>query len=419
MTRTAQLSLLAGSLLSVGVALGAEPDDSHRAYAAELKADADARTSELSSRGFSLDDEGESSVKLGGWSQFRYLMNWRRNPENLANGTHDSGFTNGFETARTRLLATGNVMVKDLTFKIEGEFNRGDGDFRLLDAWGRYKFENGVYTTWGQFKPPLLREELVSDIYQLGMGRSTVNEIFSLKRSQGVMIGYQNESWNLRASVNDGANALNTSYVSPVEADFAVTGRIEYKGAGDWKQLDDFTGWRAQSLVWLLGGAVHYQHNGNTASTGTPAQQADILYTVDATIEGSGWTAYGAFVGRNQNPDTDSDSFNDFGVLAQGGYMFTEKLDVFLRWDAVMADGDRTNTDNDWFNTLSLGSNYYLFPRSHAAKFTVELDWFVEQTQKNSLVNAFANSSSSDLIAIRPSDRDDQFALKFQFQLVF
>lgn len=417
MSRTMRLSFVAGSLVSVLGAFAADPD-TQRAYAAELKADADARTSQLASEGLLIAQEGDTSIKLGGWSQFRYLMNWRRDPENLADGTHQSGFTNGFETARTRLLATGNIMVKDLTFKIEGEFNRNDGQFRMTDAWGKYKFDNGVYTMWGQFKPPMLREELVSDIYQLAMNRSMMNEIFSLKRSQGVMIGWQNDSWNIRGSLNDGGSASNTGFDSPQEADFAITGRVEYKGAGDWKQLDDFVGWRSQELVWLIGGALHYQHNGNTNASAPVTQEGEILYTVDASIEGSGWNAYGAFVGQTTDSE-DDDSLSNFGTVLQGGYMFTDKLDAYLRWDAVISDGDNTNSDNEWYNTVSIGSNYYCFPRSHAAKFTVEFDWFVEQTDTNGLVNNFANSSSADLVGILPSNHDDQFALKFQFQLVF
>jgi hypothetical protein len=265
----------------------------------------------------------------------------------------------------------------------------------------------------------MLREELVADIYQLAMNRSLMNQVFTLGRTQGVIAGYQNDNWNFRASTNDGGNALNTDYTSPLEADYAFTGRIEYKGAGEWKQFDDFSGWQSQGSAWLLGGAINYQHSGDTNASAAVQQAGALLYSVDASYEASGWTIFGEFVGRNQDPDSVSDSFNDFGTLVQAGYFFSDSLEGYARWDAVFADGDRTNTDNNAFNTLSFGANYYMFPRSHAGVFTVELDWYLDPTTKNSLVNSVANGGSADLIDILPSNRDDQFALKFQFQFVF
>ena len=66
---------------------------------------------------------------------------------------------------------------------------------------------------------------------------------------------------------SDGLNTKSTDYTSTLEADYAFTGRVEYKWDGDWKQYDEFTAFRDAKYFGAIGGALHYQWGGHTVGT--------------------------------------------------------------------------------------------------------------------------------------------------------
>jgi hypothetical protein len=356
-----------------------------------------------------ISDGADNKLSIGGWAQFRYEMNFRDGSANS-----DDDFTHGFETRKTRLNAGGTIWDKNLSYFIEGEFSRSSGNFGLLDAYGAYKFENGVAVKWGQFKPALQREELVSDTMQLTAERSVFNTVFSQGRSQGVELSYTQAEYRLFVGFNDGLQALNTTFDSASEADWALTARGEYRwGAGDWNRLRDFTSWRGEEYAGALGAAAHWQGGGDTNPSNTSATDRRVLqFTADAQLEGDGWNAFAA--GTYRITDLRGmDTFDDFGFLVQGGLFVSEQAELFARYDAVIPDSDRGAND-DMFNTVTVGLNYYVSPKSHVAKFTADVLYFVDaQADSSSIVPAMP---SMPLLA---SPDDGQFSVRMQFQLVF
>jgi hypothetical protein len=429
MSQTRVLVLLAGAAMSIGgTALAGNPEltsDRDRAYAAELKADAAARTSMLAA-------EGDTNVKLGGFGQFRYYMNFRDDPSGTP-GSHDSGFTNGFEATRTRLQATGNIMSKDLTFKIEGQFNQM-GSFGLLDAYGNYNFGNGSSLTIGQWQHPMWREWSLSPKGQLAADTSLVTAIFNPGYTQGVGYQWRGDAFGFFISGNDGFNSGNTPYTSPApagigaggtpvstlgppgEADWAVSARGEFKGGGGWEQFDEFTSWRGNPMMWLVGGSAHFQENGNTAaSPSSPAQYSAWAFALDAMFKGNGWNAYGAIIAQLIDPSA-GDSVLDFGAVAQAGIFVTDQAELFGRWDGVFPDSDRAN--DDLFSTICAGVNWYPYAKSNAVKFTGDVQWFLDDPDTNDLVSSFT-ATDPNVIGLRPDTESDQFAVRFQFQWMF
>jgi len=422
MTTAKILVVVAGLTIGgVAVAGGPETTDSNRAYAAEMKADAALRTSNLngSNSGLILADGGDTSVKLGGFAQFRYINNFRDNPPNATSGSfHDSGYTNGFEATRTRLEVTGNIISKALTFKVDSDFNKS-GDASLKDAWGQYAFDNGVKVKWGQFKLPVLREELVADVNQLAIDRSIVNTIFTQDRSQGIQAAYEQDQWRILGALSDGLQTLNTDYTSSAEADYAFSGRGEFKWGDDWKRFADFTSWRGQSNAGLIGVAAHYQHSGNTASAGNNAEKVDLIqYTADFSLEGNGWNLFVAGVGRHSEPSgtNTASTLDDFGFVVQGGVFVNDQIELFARYDGVFVDSDYGNGIDDTFNTLAGGVNYYVFAQSQAFKISADVQYFVDEVSSNVLVSGVSGSNNN---ALRFDGEGGQFAVRLQVQLVF
>ncbi len=419
------LALFVGAAMSAGVATAQTANNS--ALERELLADAGARAS-FQAGGtaghdgsfFLSDAAGNNRLEIGGYMQFRYTFN---NRDTVA---PDEDFTNGFDMTRAALELGGNVGNQNLGYYIRGYFDtEGNGGFELADAYGTYTFDNGMTVIWGQFLVPSTRERMVDDRNQLAADRSVTDGIFSGEYTQGVALSYTADNFKVIGAIDDGAGTANTPYYNAtVEADWGLTGRVEFKWSGDWAQFDDFTSWRGtEGYAGMVGGAFHWQTHGDTGNTTTfggtaPADFDLIQYSVDVSVEGDGWNAFGAFTGRSVDP-AGSTSVDNYGAVVQGGMFFTDNFEAFARWDAIFIDGDvvPAGADDD-FHTLTVGGNYYFFPGSHVAKFTADVQWFLND-QPGSYLAGFSVPDQSTGTLPLAAGQDSQWMLRLQMQLVF
>jgi len=444
MTKTRLLVVLAGAALSVAPAVAQNANlDKDRAYAAELVADAGSRASLLQGgggagfdgSGFNISDgTGNNVLYVGGAAQFRYTADFRDDEVNDTDGDgEDDGanndFTHGFSTPNTRIWTWGHVWSKDLTYKIRLYTNDG-GDITLEDAWGEYAFEGGLAFRWGQFKLPLLREENIESEHQLLVDRSVVNQRFSQGYSQGIQLSYTSDSFRVVGAFSDGLGTAGTDFNSGAESDYALTARFDFKIAGDsWNRFNDFTSWRSQEFAALVGGAIHWQDGGETGGT---SDIETLRYTLDGSVEGSGWNLYGAFVGDSieagEGGDTDT-----FGGLLQGGVFVTDQVEIFARWDAIFLDddssGDGDGGNDDDLHFLAAGVNYYISPESHAVKFTGQVGYAVNSsngvffggsdggTPDDSSDDAAGFGSTSN--GFLGQSEDGEFNIQLQMQVMF
>ncbi len=420
MSQNKFLVMLAGAALGLGASGALAQSDSQNAYAAELSADAVAKTQYMAkANGFSITD-GTNKLRVSGFTQFRYNLNFRDDPS--VGPGHDSGFTNGFELPRTRIAFTGNVLDPNLLFKIEGQFSdSSDGNFGLLDAFAGYKYSDELSMFAGQFQVPLLRDWYLSPYGSQSEDISIVTDIFNPGYSQGIWGVYQADAFKAIFAFDDGANAANTTYYSNgAEADWGLTLRMEGKLSGDWNRFNDMSSWKSDSgMATMIGGGLHWQHNGNTAAPGggSQAQGQFVEYTIDASFEFGGANLYAAFVGAHTDPDSGGGkNTDDFGFEIQGGFFVAEQDELYARLDWVIPDSDRPDTGDDDFYALTLGYNHYLVPDSNAAKFSTELMWCLNEPSKNDLVSSTSPSSQTGLL---PDGGDNQVLLRFQFQLAF
>lgn len=441
MSRAKGLFLWAGAAASLsGVAFAAEPttpttasNDEVRAIVAEMMADAQGRSSLLQGgataghdgRFFVASPDGSFRLNVGGQIQFRYLVNIDDEDDTV----NEDEFDVGFQTRRTKLDFTGNVINKDWTFRVLSAFERENGVGFLEEAWVQYNFGNGWKARWGQFKLPLLREELVSSSRQLAVERSIVNEAFTQDRSQGLEFIYEQEDWNVKLAFSDGLDSENTDFTDTTlissgpgdftvngEADYAFTGRFEYKFAGTWSRFADFTSRQGDDFAALVGVAGHWQQAPNTSML-TDVDRQTFQFTGDVSLEGDGWNAFGALIGRYENFNGAGPAGEDFepfdwGFVVQGGYRFAPETELFARFDALMLDDDERAIEEDFYGFITVGVNQYY--AGHAAKASVDVLWSMEATDE--LVGTgFANTG----IGLSGSSEDNEFVIRLQFQLLF
>jgi len=447
MGQTKSLVLLAGAALSLcasGALAQQASSDEIRATVAEMLSDAETRSSLLSSGDAGHDGRffiaGDGfRLNVGGQLQVRYIADFRDDQNN-------DDFINGFQLRRIKLNFQGDIN-KDWFFRVrasadsggvvENELDTGGnptgrftsantGGFSPDYAYAGYKFANGVRVTAGQFKLPLLREELVGDERQLAAERSVTNYVFTQDYSQGVMFDYETETWRGAVAFSDGLATRNTDYTNDQlsswfvsggglgESDFAVTARFEYLFSGGWKMFDDFTAAKGQDFGAMAGVAGHYQSSANSNIT-TDVDVQTLQYTADVTLEGDSWNIYGAFIGRHQDQRTggaDTD-FADFGAVVQGGWRFAENTELFARWDAIFGDEDRAAfATEDQFNFVTFGLNHYW--AGHAAKGTLDVVWSLDSTS-GPLGGILPNTA----VGLAGDTEENEIAFRAQFQLLF
>ncbi len=452
MSKTKALFVLAGGIFSLAAPAMADQNavsrDEVRAIVAEMMADAESRSSLLQGGGtagrddkgfFLASSDGNYRLNVGGFTQFRYILNFR--DDEGADGNPGTGnpneFEPGFQFNRVRLEFKGHVITPDLKFAVTNDFsNSRDGTSGLKDAWFDYSFGGGIYVKGGQFKLPFLREETISDVNQLSVERSQVNSLFTQDRSQGVEVGYRDEQFRAIFAFSDGLDSDNSPFNgggigNSGEADYGLTFRAEYNFAGSVKTLQDFTSNPDGETAAMIGAAVHFQQSPNT-QLNTDVDTNYLSYTVDFQFESGGFNAFAAFVGTNvrERPDNVTPSedreANDFGVVVQAGYRF-DKFEPFARYDGIFLDDDvetgRTGVaagDQD-LNFLTFGVNYYF--AGPAAKFTVDAVWAFEATNQIPITPGIpvglGRSFNGNSTALLSSAEDDQVTVRFQFQLMF
>lgn len=433
------LSLLAGAALGLSgsLAMAQQSTDEVRAVVSEMMADAETRSSLLSGGDAGHDGRffiaGDGfRLNIGGYIQTRYYMNFRDEGEVGQPGFGDpqDDFTHGFYMSRVKVDFSGELN-KDWFYRVRlGASSASNPDADSSEssgvnfdyAYGGYKFANGMKVTFGQFKLPLLREELIADTKGLAVERSMVNDLFSQGYSQGIQFSHEYETWRWCGAFSDGVNSANTNWTSQTntsgfitsgQAEYALTGRFEFLFSGAWKQFEDFTSPKGSDFGFMMGAAAHWQQSTQTPVI-TDNDQNMFEFTVDASLKGDSWNIYGAFVGRQQDnraAGVDSDYF-DMGAIVQGGWRFAENTELFGRWDAVFFDDDR-GTNQDSSNFITVGVNQYF--AGHAAKATLDLIWAVEETSELTFTGGVPNTQ----IGILGENSSGEVCIRMQLQVVF
>ncbi|MDX2115141.1 MAG: porin [Planctomycetota bacterium] len=472
MRQTTRLCLLAGAVGVIGGPALAEGQawsnaDEVRALVSEMMADAETRSSLLQSGGtaghdgqhfFLASGDGNFRLDISGQIQFRYYLNFRDDEnddddifEDDDNSNEDD-FESGFQTRRTKIFFEGHVFDPNMFYKLNGTFysNEGegqtqDGDFELEDAYAGYRWDNGFSILWGQFKLPFMREELVSEAYQLAADWSLTNTVFTTGRSQGVQFGWSAEDFRAMLAFSDGAKAANsdiaaprgltsTGYLSGGESDWAGTGRVEIKLAGGWEAFQDFTSMPGSDFGAMLGIAGHIEGGDPPSSEFFPTggEYRYGSWTADINLEGDGWNFYLAGVGGYSDfndadldgiADDDVDNvteagdinYSDYGVIAHAGiFIPNTDWEPFIRYDVIFADEDERELDEDseTFQTLTFGVNYYMY--GHASKFTADVLWFLDDVSSNALAG---NRNTG--IGYLTDDDENEITVRLQWQLLF
>jgi len=413
-----------------GMAMGQTSLDLDRAYASELRSDAQTRSSLLGTG-------NGANIDIEIMTQIRYTFNSR--DELTAGALGDSDTTVGFSAPRTQVRMSGGVEGTDISGLVIFDFGAAEngtteGQANLLVAQGAWALNENWTFLFGQWHNPVLGSENFVAEKTLAADRSFTNEFFNVGYTQGVAFAYGSDNFKFVGAFADGAEYItnygtvsNSAFNAPGENDFGVTGRVDWLVEGTWDQFADATSWRGSNYGVKIGAGAHWQSQGDTNpadnSGGGIAGYEDTtvtFWTVDAQVEGDGWNFFAEYVGHRVeiNATTDLDYTNQ-GVIVQGGMFFSDQWEGFARYDVVILDDVlvAAGTD-DKFQNVTVGFNYYFVPESHAAKFTLDATFVLdESTNMDALMGGVGSNDPSATGILGLSD--SEFALRGQLTLVF
>ena len=293
--------------------------------------------------GFYLSNQdGSFSLMMNGLIQTRWVMNSNETRKDAGGEENEYGF----QIRRARLAFTGNVVDPSWTYNITGSFEGPEvsepvfgqtgtqsngGTFEFQEAYIAKQLESGLTMTFGQFKTPWMREELVDASGQLAVERSTINEFYNQDRAVGLMAAYQTDSWGFSASYNNGQRtAVNapTRYgnFTNTQTDWAVSGRFEYKFSGDWSDFDTFTSAPGDEEAVMVGLAGMGQKYGDeSAFDGLKVWG----FTADVSAKFGGFSVFASYVWqRYDNESNGGEKYDPWGMVVQAGYSLNDECEL-------------------------------------------------------------------------------------------
>jgi len=370
--------------------------------------------------------DGNFRLQVNAHLQTRFSYNWLSsrdmNNSTIGSATPPQTFNqagvaktaHGFAVRRARIFFSGHIVDPSwqyfLSFAYQQAFgrNRENADPRTASGGGvnqgdqgagfvnmenaaiQKDFGNGFSLRIGQMKSPMLREWIISSMNLLTVERSLVHALFSTGWTQGIQANWRGENVRLTANFNDGANNANLGSISGTNViaaqnsgagftQWAFTGRAEFMPLGDWEIFDQMTSMPREGTGILLGAAMNWQRGGqqgNTSNENIPTNgDADgmfLTWTTDATWSLGGANVYAAWVmNSSYSLPGGQGNINSYGVVLQGGYFVTDKIELFSRWEWMDIANTNTNlagnnVSNNTSNSASvnniatIGANCYL-----------------------------------------------------------
>ncbi len=391
-------------LLAAMTAPTATADDVDAAMRAALLADAASYPAFV--------PEDFPSFTIGGLLQTRYTISH----------VEDSDDVTGFSIPRARLWIKGEV-TESIGYYVRGQFSgeqavpffeeaQIDGILELDRAYISFALSENYSLRAGQQVFEMSRENEHAPQDQLGVNASATDSVFGLGAFKGIQLHGRFEDWRFWGTYNDGSRNTNTSWAADGQADFGLTGKVDYKFSGEWSQFGQFTSFRESDFAAMIGLGAHWEDG---AVAGDPAAETQLFQLVtELSLEGNGWNFYGAF--HWSHNDFQMPMFvDDFGVVAQGGYFVTDDVELYGRYDVVLPDSERADNPMERggiFQTLTAGCNHYITPASNSLKLSGDVVYFFD-SEADSLVQP------SDRTSVRASDEGGQFAFRLQISAQF
>ncbi len=308
------------------------------------------------------DDAGDFELRLQGVVQTRYIA--ARRDES------DDRWRSGFDVRRARLDFRGHIWRPELTYHVHVSGRTTNGDLRLNNGWIGYAIpDTDVRLRFGQVKLPFTREQLIPVRFSTGLERSVVNAVYNLGRSRGIEARWRGDDLQLQAMISSGADRLNEDALT-ADAEYAVTGRIEWRIVGAWRQFRDLPSWTSDETGVLIGAAAHVERT----EVGAGLTREDrFTATLDTQLEFGVGHAHAALIIDDR--DGDAGDVTRWGAVAQGGvWLAPDTWEMFGR-----VEWSDFSDDADDLLLVTIGLNRYW--AKHQLKWNTDVGYAINEVR--------------------------------------
>jgi hypothetical protein len=420
-----------------------------RSLVEDVMADADTRSSMLSQGMTAGYDNGAVIASAdGNWLlRTNLLLQTRFIFSTLDTGNNVPAFDGtrwGFEVTRAKFSLTGNVVSPEWFYRVDIETSTNangvatDTRTGLLEAYAGYDFGNGWKVYGGQFKAPLLFEEMVEDQFQQAVERSLVNYLYTGGYTQGIAVDYLGDQFHVVGSWNNGIT--DTGYGGTIttgtggsalqgDTNFGLTARGEWLAMGTWDQFKDITSPQGEEMGVKVGGAFHWQRGEyGLSGTVTGATNSLAVITGDISAEFGGANVYGQinysvmdFKSPAVGPALDGSSNKPWGIVIGGGWYFSEEWELFGRYEWSDRSVGSTPGNPDNLNIITVGVNRYF--AGHNAKWTTDVGFGLQSVDvglANGTVIAPVTGWRQDVASgAGGANNNGQLLIRTQLQILF
>jgi hypothetical protein len=345
--------------------------------------------------------DGNFLLRIASQMQIRAVYNWQD-----SDGSADTNRF-GFEVRRIKIDFKGHVFDPSWQYHVEMQTNRNGGSFALGEnGWIQKDLGNGWAILAGQYKPMFLREESISSRRLHGIERSLINDQFTVGAGQGVQAAYKADQFRVLGSFYDGIETANTGWQNE-DTEYAFTARGEFLAMGDWKGIEDDSGWKGGDNVLMFGAAVAYQND--EYGTTSDGEVSNLGLTADVTWKSSGWSVAAGLMYRHLESDTGSPAdldLDQLGFVLRGGFFIQEDLELYAMYEW----GDLDIDDVEELSVITFGVTKYW--DKHNLKWQNDIGFGLDEV---------ASEWASEGAGWRadPAGEDGQVVFRSQFQLLF
>jgi len=269
-----------------------------------------------------------------------------------------------FSVPRARLVLSGNVFTKALTFRFQTDFGRGTAG--LKDFFADYAFiPDGLHLRIGQFKLPLWRPQINSSMVFQFVERSISNGSLGAGRDIGVVVHDNYEKsprFEYALAVFNGTSEVSHFSGTVIYDPFSGGCDIDEGGFSNIpKQLQpglalrlgyNHDGIKGYDLVDFKGGPPRFSVGAaSKVNFGTPAgkqtdedEGASLNLYGDYLVKAYGFTTTGGITTmfEQTGPKASDLSYHAMGFHVQAGYLIVDRLQPAVRYARVHTQAEGT-----------------------------------------------------------------------------
>lgn len=278
--------------------------------------------------------------------------------------------TSGFDVTKARIIASGTVLDKEFSYKLEGDLGASDtgSSAKYKDAYLTWNACDWMELKMGQFKTLVSRQALNGDSTLGFADRSLTSDYFDKGRQQGLAAKLKSPDMPVTLtagifngeSTGEGANksGLDTRHNTFVNVAWDVMGAMNTMEEGDIDGTEDAAlniGATYAFAKNTVAGAAEGDAN-STVDTNTVSVNANFKY--------QGWGVHGEYFVQNDSPDGGED-VTPQGFYAQVGYfVLPGELELAGRYSMVDCDDGAASgicSGQDTVNQVDASANYYFW----------------------------------------------------------